>query len=132
MDGQPSTENIERMRRFAEHYARKTGTSLHPDPDVTEAVIRGLARHREELGRPLCPCRFYSDKKSEIRRRTWICACDDMKRYKYCHCLLFVRPDGLPITEHLPAGHEGREIWGVIADPTPELGRESGRSLESH
>jgi ferredoxin-thioredoxin reductase catalytic chain len=132
MNGQPSTEDIERMRRFAEHYARKTGTSFHPDPDVTEAVIRGLARHREELGRPLCPCRFYSDKKSEIRRRTWICACDDMKRYKYCHCLLFVRPDGLPITEHLPAGHEGREIWGVVADPTPELGRESGRSLESH
>ena len=132
MNGQPSNENIERMRRFAEHYARKTGTFFHPDPDVTEAVIRGLARHREELGRPLCPCRFYSDKKSEIRRRTWICACDDMKRYKYCHCLLFVRPDGLPITEHLPAGHEGREIWGVVADPTPELGRESGRSLESH
>lgn len=50
-----------------------------------------------------------------------------MKRYKYCHCLLFVRPDGLPIAEHLPEGHEGRETWGVVSDPTPELGRESGR-----
>jgi ferredoxin-thioredoxin reductase catalytic chain len=127
MDNQPSTEDIERMRRFAETYARKTGTSFHPDQDVTEAVIQGLAKHRHELGRPLCPCRFYPDKQAEIRRRTWICACDDMKRYKYCHCLLFVRPGGLPITEHLPKGHEGREIWGVVADPTPELGRESGR-----
>jgi len=127
MDNPTSTEDIERMRRFAEHYARKTGTAFHPDPGVTGAVIRGLARHRDELGRPLCPCRFYPDKQAEIRQRTWICACDDMKRYKYCHCLLFVRPDGLPITEHLPEWHEGRAIWGVVSDPTPELGRESGR-----
>jgi ferredoxin-thioredoxin reductase catalytic chain len=127
MDSQASTEEIERMRRFAEHYARKTGTVFHPDREVTDSVIRGLARNRSEVGRPLCPCRFYPDKQDEIRRRTWICACDDMKRYKYCHCLLFVRPDGQPITEHLPEGHEGRETWGVVADPTPELGRESGR-----
>lgn len=127
MDDQPSIEDIERMRRFAEHYARKTGTAFHLDPEVTAAVIRGLARHRNELGRPLCPCRFYPDKQAEIRRRTWICACDDMKRYKYCHCLLFVRPDGLPITEHLPEGHEGREVWGMVADPTTDRGRESGR-----
>ena len=45
------------MRHFAEHYAGKTGTAFHPDPEVTEAVLRGLARHRAELGRPLCPCR---------------------------------------------------------------------------
>jgi ferredoxin-thioredoxin reductase catalytic chain len=40
-----------------------------------------------------------------------------MRRFKYCHCLLFVGPDGLPITEHLPDGHEGRSIWGEVADP---------------
>jgi ferredoxin-thioredoxin reductase catalytic chain len=94
---------------------------------VTDTVIQGLAQHVGELGRPLCPCRFYPDKKEEIKQRTWICACDDMKRYKYCHCLLFVRLDGLPITEHLPEGHEGRGTWGMVADPTPDLGRESSR-----
>jgi ferredoxin-thioredoxin reductase catalytic chain len=94
---------------------------------VTEAVLLGLARNRAEVGRPLCPCRFYADKQEEVKQRTWLCACDDMKRYKYCHCLLFVGPDGLPITEHLPEGHEGREAWGGISDPTPESGRESGR-----
>jgi ferredoxin-thioredoxin reductase catalytic chain len=122
-----SNDNVERMRRFAEHYVAKTGTALHPDPEVTELVLLGLARNRAELGRPLCPCRFYPDKREEAGRRTWLCACDDMKRFKYCHCLLFVRPDGLPITEHLPEGHEGREAWGTLADPTPEAGRESGR-----
>ena len=38
-----------------------------------------------------------------------MCACDEMQIYKYCHCLLFVREDGLPITEYLPEGHEGRK-----------------------
>jgi ferredoxin-thioredoxin reductase catalytic chain len=131
MDALPSTKDIERIERFAEHYARKTGTSFHPNPELTGLVIQGLARHLSGLGRPLCPCRFYADKQAEIRQRTWICACDDMKRYKYCHCLLFVRPDGLPITEHLPEGHEGRDTWGIVADPTPGLGRESGRVEES-
>ena len=46
-----------------------------------------------------------------------------MQIYKYCHCLLFVREDGLPITEYLPEGHEGRDIYGIVTDPTPDKGR---------
>ena len=127
MAEKPSQRNIDRMNRFVELYSHKSGTSLHPDPEVTEAVVLGLAKHQDRLGKPLCPCRFYPDKQEEIKRRTWICACDDMKQYKYCHCLLFVRPDGLPVTEHLPDGHEGLRIYGITADPTPDKGRESGR-----
>ena len=127
MAERPSERNIDRMRHFVERYAQKTGTSLHPDPAVTESVVLGLAHHLEVLGKPLCPCRFYPDKQEEIKRRTWICACDDMKAYKYCHCLLFVRPDGKPITEYLPEDHEGRKIYGITTDPTPDKGRESGR-----
>jgi ferredoxin-thioredoxin reductase catalytic chain len=29
----------------------------------------------------------------------------------------------MPITEYLPEGHEGREVYGVITDPTPDKGR---------
>jgi ferredoxin-thioredoxin reductase catalytic chain len=36
---------------------------------------------------------------------------------------LFVREDGLPITEYLPEGHEGREVYGIVTDPTPDKGR---------
>ena len=50
-----------------------------------------------------------------------------MKIYKYCHCLLFVTPEGLPVTEYLPEGHEGRESYGLVKDPTPEKGREARR-----
>jgi len=77
----------------------------------------------DELGKPLCPCNFYKDKQAEAKLRRWMCACDEMQIYKYCHCLLFVREDGLPITEYLPESHEGREIYGVVTDPTPDKGR---------
>ena len=49
------------------------------------AVVLGLAQNVDEIGRPLCPCRFYPDKKEEVQHRTWVCACDDMQIYKYCH-----------------------------------------------
>ncbi|MBI3782363.1 MAG: ferredoxin:thioredoxin reductase [Deltaproteobacteria bacterium] len=123
MPQEPSEKTIEKMRNFVANYCRKSGTRTHPDPEVTEAVIKGLASHTETLGRPLCPCRFYPDKQAEVQHRTWICACDDMQIYKYCHCLLFVDENGMPITEYLPEDHEGRKMYGVIKDPSPDLGR---------
>lgn len=119
----PSEKSIVRMQKFVEKYCEKSGTTTHPDSEIRDAVVLGLARHQDELGRPLCPCRFYPDKEAEVQHRTWICACDDMQIYKYCHCLLFVNDEGLPITEHLPEGHEGREMYGLVKDPTPEKGR---------
>ncbi|HYX52689.1 MAG TPA: ferredoxin-thioredoxin reductase catalytic domain-containing protein [Candidatus Limnocylindrales bacterium] len=116
-------EQIEKMRNFVEKYCEKSGTFTHPDKTVTEAVVLGLAHHRQTLGKPLCPCRFYPDKQEEIKHRTWICACDDMQIYKYCHCLLFVTPEGLPVTEYLPEDHDGRKAYGLVKDPTPEKGR---------
>ena len=100
---QPSQANIDKMWAYARKYAEKSGTSLHPDVGVTETVVMGLARHIEEVGRPLCPCNFYPDPKEEAKLRRWICACDEMQKYKYCHCLLFVTPEGVPrITNSAP------------------------------
>ena len=118
-----SEEALQRIRKFVEKYCAKSGTTTHPDKDVTEAVVLGLAHHMDTLGKPLCPCRFYPDKKEEARHRTWICACDDMQIYKYCHCLLFVDAEGRPITEYLPEDHEGRKCYGEVKDPTPDKGR---------
>ncbi len=123
MPPQPSEKSRQRIRKFVEAYCRKSGTTTHPLPDVTEAVELGLASHLDSLGRPLCPCRFYPDKEAEVKHRTWICACDDMQIYKYCHCLLFVNEEGLPITEYLPEDHEGRQCYGLVKDPTPDKGR---------
>ena len=81
----PSQANIDKMWSYARKYAEKSGTALHPDQSVTEAVVTGLARHIEEVGRPLCPCNFYEDKAEEAKSSTWICACEEMQKYKYCH-----------------------------------------------
>ena len=126
----PSQANIDKMWNYARKYAEKSGTFLHPDVSVTEAVVEGLARHIELVGRPLCPCNFYPDPQAEAKLRRWICACDEMQKWKYCHCLLFVAPDGLPITEHLPEDHEGRAAYGLVKDPHPEKGRATARVLE--
>ena len=123
-------ETIERMWRYTRNFAEKSGTHLHPHPEITEFLVIGLSRHIEQLGRPLCPCNFYSDKAEEAKSSRWICACDEMQRYKYCHCLLFVTEEGLPITEYLPEEHEGREIYGLVKDPTPDKGRALGRLEE--
>ncbi|MGE0694078.1 MAG: ferredoxin-thioredoxin reductase catalytic domain-containing protein [Pirellulales bacterium] len=126
----PPQRVIHQISAYVEKYRRKTGTSAHPDAAVTESVVLGLAQNVAEVGRPLCPCNFYADKQTEVAdSRRWVCACDEMKQYKYCHCLLFVTPDGRPITEYLPNGHEGREIYGLVKDPTPDQGRESRHSV---
>jgi ferredoxin-thioredoxin reductase catalytic chain len=119
----PSEESLSRVRKLVDVFCRKSGTTTHPEKEVTELVVLGLARHVDELGKPLCPCRFYPDKKEEVKHRTWICPCDDMQIYKYCHCLLFVNQEGKPITEYLPEEHEGRGIHRLVPDPTPGQGR---------
>jgi ferredoxin-thioredoxin reductase catalytic chain len=124
---QASPENVEKMWKYVRKFADKSGTYLHPQPEITEFLVIGLAKHIDELGRPLCPCNFYEDKAAEAKSSTWICACEEMQRFKYCHCLLFVDENGLPITEYLPDGHEGREVYGVVKDPDPDKGRALAR-----
>jgi ferredoxin-thioredoxin reductase catalytic chain len=118
-----SEKSIVKVERLVDKFTEKSGTHTHPDGEVSKAVMLGLGKHLDELGKPLCPCRFYPDKTEEIKNRTWICPCDDMQVYKYCHCMLFVTKEGLPITEYLPENHEGRQIYGEVKDPTPEQGR---------
>jgi len=121
--GSPTEKSQKRVEKLIDAYTLKSGTSAHPDNDTMHSVLMGLASNLDETGRPLCPCRFYPDKTEEIKHRTWICPCDDMQVHKYCHCLLFVTEEGLPITEYLPSGHEGRDIYGIVKDPTPDKGR---------
>ncbi|SKA63526.1 ferredoxin-thioredoxin reductase catalytic domain-containing protein [Desulfobaculum bizertense] len=116
----PSEKNVKIIKGYIQKYTQKTGTFTHPDPEVTDAVVHGLAAHMDDLGKPLCPCRFYPDKHEEIKQRTWICPCDDMQQYKYCHCMLFVAENGSPITEYLPEDHDGRLAYGEVKDPAPD------------
>jgi ferredoxin-thioredoxin reductase catalytic chain len=119
----PTQASLQRIEKFVRIYTEKSGTTTHPDAAVMNGVVQGLARSLDVFGKPLCPCRFYPNGSEEVRYRTWICACDDMQIYKYCHCLLFVNSDGKPITEYLPEDHDGRRAYGIVKDPTPDKGR---------
>ena len=81
------------MKNYAEQYAKRTGTYFCSEPSVTAVVIEGLARHKEELGAPLCPCRHYEDKQAEVKNTYWNCPCVPMRERKECHCMLFITSD---------------------------------------
>ena len=88
-----SDKSLELMKSFAEKYAKRTDTYFCVDPSVTAVVIEGLAKHKEELGAPLCPCRHYEDKKAEVENAFWNCPCVPMRERNDCHCMLFITSD---------------------------------------
>lgn len=88
-----SDKTLQSMTKFAEQYAKRTDTYFCSDLSVTAVVIEGLARHKDELGAPLCPCRHYEDKEAEVKNTFWNCPCVPMRERKECHCMLFITPD---------------------------------------
>lgn len=85
--------SLEVIRRFAETYAKNTGTYFCQELGVTAVVLEGLARNKDELGAALCPCRHYEDKKAEVAQAFWNCPCVPMRERKECHCMLFLTED---------------------------------------
>jgi ferredoxin-thioredoxin reductase catalytic chain len=83
---------IDSMKLFAENYAKTTDTFFCIDSEVTESVILGLTKNKENLGAPLCPCRYYDDKNDEVSLAYWNCPCVPMRERKECHCMLFLVP----------------------------------------
>lgn len=85
--------SLEVIRKFAETYAQRTGTYFCSDLGVTAVVLEGLARHKDDLGGALCPCRHYEDKEAEVAQAFWNCPCVPMRERKECHCMLFLTED---------------------------------------
>lgn len=83
-------ESLQAMQKFSETYAKRTGTFFCSDLSITAIVIEGLARHKDEYGAPLCPCRHYDDKAAEVSCAYWNCPCVPMRERKECHCMLFL------------------------------------------
>ena len=90
---EPTAESLEVVRKFAETYAKRTGTVFCSDPGVTSVVLKGLARHKDVLGAALCPCRHYDDKEAEAAQAFWNCPCVPMRERRECHCMLFLAED---------------------------------------
>jgi ferredoxin-thioredoxin reductase catalytic chain len=88
-----SPDSLHAMQKFSETYAKRTGTFFCSDLSITAVVIEGLARHKDEYGAPLCPCRHYDDKIAEVSSAYWNCPCVPMRERKECHCMLFLTKD---------------------------------------
>ena len=82
---QASEKNMRKMEKFVQNFSNKSGSYLHPQKEITEFLVIGLAKHIDEVGRPLCPCNYYEDKAEEVKSSTWICPCEEMQTWKYCH-----------------------------------------------
>lgn len=95
-------KSLEGMRRFSIKYAANTKTKFCVDPEVTAAVLKGLAVHKVELGAPLCPCRHYDDPAAEVKDGFWNCPCEPMRKEGECHCMLFLQPDNGFADEAVP------------------------------
>ncbi|NEQ51216.1 MAG: ferredoxin--nitrite reductase [Leptolyngbya sp. SIO3F4] len=90
---QATDKNLELMRNFAQSYAKRTGTYFCADLGVTSVVLEGLAKHKDDFGAALCPCRHYEDKEAEVKSVYWNCPCVPMQERKECHCMLFLTPE---------------------------------------
>ncbi|MBW4682856.1 MAG: ferredoxin--nitrite reductase [Microcoleus vaginatus WJT46-NPBG5] len=88
-----SDKSLEAMVQFSQTYAQRTGTYFCSEPSVTAVVIEGLAKNKDDLGSPLCPCRHYEDKEAEVAAAYWNCPCVPMRERKECHCMLFLTPE---------------------------------------
>ena len=80
-----SPQNLAKMEKFVETFAAKSGSYLHPQREITGFLVIGLAKNIDEVGKPLCPCMFFEDRQAEVERKFWICPCEEMQRWKYCH-----------------------------------------------
>ena len=47
--GHPTKDSLDKLWRSLKGFAQKSGTTFHPNPVVTEAVVSGLAAHVDEL-----------------------------------------------------------------------------------
>nr|YP_010444026.1 ferredoxin thioreductase subunit beta [Haramonas pauciplastida]UTE94913.1 ferredoxin thioreductase subunit beta [Haramonas pauciplastida] len=81
------------VRQFAEKYAKQTNTYFCSDLSITASVLEGLALNKNDLGTPLCPCRYYSNELTEAKSHYWNCPCLPMRERKECHCMLFLVED---------------------------------------
>ena len=80
---QASEKNLNKMWKFARNSRIRAVVPASAE-EITEFLVIGWPS-TSTITRPLCPCNFYEDKAEEVKESTWICPCEEMQRWKYCH-----------------------------------------------
>ena len=80
------------IKAALDKYLEGKDFSYHPDPQVVERVLEGLAKRQAKLGKLFCPCRIVTGKPDADEKIVCPCAmhAEELARQGYCHCRLFV------------------------------------------
>ena len=84
---EPTAESLEVIRKFAETYAQRTGTYFCSDPGVTSVVLKGLARHKDDLGGARVPAATTKTRKPKCPRPSGtvlVCQCVSARSATAC------------------------------------------------
>lgn len=84
---------IEKLIKEYEKYAKENGFRLNPDKKIVENIIKSLLLREKKFGGKYCPCRRITNNKEEDKKI--VCPCiyhrEEIKKDKHCYCNLFVK-----------------------------------------
>lgn len=88
-------EEIKKLRKEYEEYAKQKGLKLNPNEKVVEGVLRALIAREKQFGEKYCPCRKMSNDKKKDKKI--ICPCDyhleEIEKEGNCFCNLFYKDE---------------------------------------
>ena len=93
MENKIMQEEIKKLRKKYEVYAKSAGIKLNPDKKIVNAILIGLLKNKEKHGEIYCPCRVVTGNKQ--KDKDIICPCiyhmQEIKKDERCMCGLFVK-----------------------------------------
>lgn len=100
MSSEEFLNEIEKTKRFTEKVNKQFGWVPHPNHDVNEGVIMGLARHKMLYGKRFCPCYMVieDDNGKHVSADNRTCPCKtaiekEVPEDGMCHCGIFCTPE---------------------------------------
>ncbi|MDD5551944.1 MAG: ferredoxin-thioredoxin reductase catalytic domain-containing protein [Candidatus Pacebacteria bacterium] len=84
---------IEKLIKEYEKYAKENGFKLNPNKKIVENIVKSLLLREGKFGQKYCPCRRVTNNKEEDKKI--ICPCiyhkEEIKKDEHCYCNLFVK-----------------------------------------
>ncbi len=102
MESPEFLEELKKTEEFTDKVCKQFGWEYNPNPEVNEAIIMGLSRHRLLYGKRFCPCfMVVPDEKKEGKYKSAddrVCPCkpainEEIPQKGVCHCGIFCSPE---------------------------------------
>jgi ferredoxin-thioredoxin reductase catalytic subunit len=100
MSSQEFLDEIAKTKRFTAKINKTFGFVPHPNEEVNEGVIMGLARHKLLYGKRYCPCFMVVEDENgkHVSADDRTCPCkpaleDEIPNKGVCHCGIFCTPE---------------------------------------